>query len=88
MPDMQDRLRLAVEEDLLASPLGTWMKEHRDEFDRMVHGRDVPWDHFALHFTRAGLLTRPDPQAVRATWEAVKRMRNARKAGRKTSPMA
>ena len=83
LPDMHDRLRLGVEEDLLASKLGAWMKEHRGEFDRMVHGRDMPWDHFALHFTKARLLTRPDPQAVRSTWEAVKRMREARKISRR-----
>ena len=73
---------------MFASPLGVWMKEHRDEFDRMVGGRDVPWDHFAQHFTRAGLLTRPDPQAVRSTWEAAQRMRDARKAGRKAPSTA
>lgn len=79
--DIQRELAAAIEADLAASDLGRWMQQHRTALGALFSD-DVPWQTVADHCRIAGLLTRPDPDVVRQTWQAVQQLREARPANK------
>jgi hypothetical protein len=75
-PDIYDRFRAVLAEELRRRELENSMREHKAEVAELLRGAELDWAAAAQHFARAGLPVdgaKPEAATAEATWHRVSR---------------